>query len=397
VTGVNRPQTIIAAVAFAVAGVSFFMAMPVVVGAWSMEAGIGAERAGYLATAEGGGGVLASLLVSALIHRINWRVMALLGIVIAVGANLLSTFIDAFYVLGVARSLAGFGCGILYALGLGILAGTRNTGRNFSILLFVQVSYGMFAINLLPYLIDAIGIAGIYFAIATATLGCTALIPWVPRAADALGLSQSLSTDVPQAGSTDADSDPALPNASILPWLCLLAVFLFSLTTSSFWAYIELVGRNGGLAASFLTASLTYTQMVSLLGCVAAGWFSIRYGLARPLLLSLAGSVLATLSLVIEFSPASFVLALSAFFFFWNTADIYQLSTLGLMDKAGQYVALAPAFQMTASALGPGLAGWLLATSGSLSTALVLASACTCGAILIHFYITLRQRVTATG
>ena len=70
----DEPRAIIAAVVFAVIGVSFFMAMPVVVSAWSSHAGFSPREAGLLAAIDSGGGVAASLLVSLFIRKLNLMV-----------------------------------------------------------------------------------------------------------------------------------------------------------------------------------------------------------------------------------------------------------------------------------------------------------------------------------
>lgn len=375
----DQPRAIVAAVALSVIGVSFFMAMPVVVSAWSTHAGFSAREAGLLAAIDSGGGVAASLLVSLLIRKLNWRLIAFAGIILAIVANLCSVSASTFLTLGLSRGLAGFGGGMIYALGLAALANTHHTGRNFSILLFTQVSFGMIEINLFSYLTELGGMAGIYLAMATAFAFSATLLRWLPQSGND-GTSASLSVERADLG--------------LLPWLCLCAVFFFYISTGSFWAYIELVGRSGGLSAKLITDSLTYTQVLSLLGCVIAGWLSSRVGQFRPLIVSLLCAALAMYSLSLAVTTVSFVLVLCVFFLFWNAIDIYQLGTLGNMDHSGRYAAMVPAFQMTAGALGPALAASLLQWQGSYQSVLLMTACSAAVAMLLYIYVYLQLRLT---
>lgn len=99
-----------------------------------------------------------------------------------------------------------------------------------------------------------------------------------------------------------------------------------------------------------------------------------------------------TLSLGV--TAISYVLVLCVFFLFWNAIDIYQLGTLGNMDHSGRYAAMVPAFQMTAGALGPALAAWLLSRHGSYRAVLLMTASCTTMAALLYIYVYLQLRRT---
>lgn len=336
------------------------MAMPVIVGAWSDYAGFSAQQAGLLAALESSGGVAASLFISLTLGKLDRNRIAYFAIAIAIFANIVSTQLDEFQVTSVFRALAGFGSGSIYALGLAALSRTTHTGRNFSILLFVQVSFGMIEINLYAWLVERVGINGIYVSMALFLAASATLIHWLPRAT--------------RRQSETARISPRETTLAIVPWVCLTAVFLFYVATGAFWAYIERIGRNGGLTADFVTGSLTYTQVLSLLGCVFAGWLGSKLGQFRPLIASLLFAAGASCSLFLGVNTVSFVVALCLFFFFWNAIDIYQLGTLGNLDESGRFVALVPAFQTTAVSLGPALASLLLGSDVNFQLVLAMSA-----------------------
>ncbi len=372
----DNTGAIVAAVTFAVVGVSFFMAMPVIVGAWSEYAGFSEQQAGYLAALENGGTILSSLFVSISLNRADRRTLAIGGIFFGVAANLASTALADFYAIGFCRLLSGFGCGTLYALGLAALAGTSNTGRNFSILLFVQVSFGMVEINLFSALAERAGINGIYLSMAFASAACLGLVPRLPSGAE-ISKKQLASKVL---------------SSFELPLVCLSAVFIFYIGVGAFWAYIERVGIAAALDPDLVLGSLTYTQVLSLLGCVIAGWMSARLGQFRPLIFSLMCIAVAVFILTLKINNFSFVSALCLFFLCWNAIDIYQLGTLGNLDHSGRFVALVPAFQAPATAMGPAVAASLWGSTGNYHLVLVLVGTTACVAALFYSFTYFRLR-----
>lgn len=370
-TDVDSNPVIAAGICLAVIGIAFFMAMPVIVGALADYSGFSARQAGLLAAAENSGAILASLLTAALVNRVNRQTLAKAMILIAVTTNLLATQATDFYPLAVCRVVAGFGAGGMYALGLASLAASRHSSRNFSILLFVQVAFGMLEINLYAAVAQHYGVQGIYVCMAIFMASCLALIPWLPTQAN-------------PAGTTNHHSGKATPRFA-LPWFCLSAIAVFYVACSALWAYIERIGRGGGLSNEWVASSLSYTQLLSLLGCVIASWLSTRFGNLKPLLVSLALVACASASLTGDVTIISYVLALSVFFLFWNAIDIYQLASLSDIDHSGRYVALVPAFQNTASAIGPGIGAGVLGSTGNYDVLLICVSTLIFGAALINF------------
>jgi predicted MFS family arabinose efflux permease len=211
----------------------------------------------------------------------------------------------------------------------------------------------------------------------------TILLRWLPQAATS-----------PTAHDA-APENPAPHHLGMLPHLCLGAVFLFYISVGGLWAYIERIGRSGGLSETVVTASLSYTQLLSLLGCIVAGWLSGRVGQSRPLIVSLLFTAVAILSLSLGITTLSFIVVLCVFFFLWNAIDVYQLGTLSNIDHSGRYAAMVPAFQMTAAALGPAVAAGLLTWQANYRAVLIVAALCIFCATLLYSYVHFRQRAEA--
>lgn len=376
----DRPSAVAAAITLAVVGVAVFMALPIIVGSWADIAGFGDQRAGWLAAAESAGGIIASLLVSRIVVGVNRRKIAVVGILVAAFANMVSIFANAFEMLALCRVAAGAGSGTIYALGLATLAGTTRTGRNFSILLFAQVTFGMVEINVYPYLADLAGMPAIYVGMACTFCACLFLVHLLPSVVETDVLVTAVQRPI---------------SNSFLCWLCLVAIFTFYLAAGSFWAYVERIGTTGGLRSEMVTAALTYTQVLSLVGCVIAGWLSVRVGQSKPLLVSLSMAALAIFSLTLGVTALSYIAVLSTFFLVWNAIDIYQLGTLSNIDHSGRFAAMVPAFQQTAISAGPALAALLLGLKSGYLPVLIMSCTFTVIAMLIYSYVYAQLRLSA--
>lgn len=358
---IDKPLAIAVSVIMAVVGIAVFMGIPVIVGAMTEGYGLSESEAGYITSMDLAGGTLSSLLVSALVARVNRRRLLFAGLLVAALFNVVTALVQDYSLLMVARLLAGFGGGVVYATGIALLAGTLHTGRNFSILLFAQVSVGGVELFFIPKLAASLGVEAIFAVIALAFLLSILLVPLVPSSRQA---EQKVSTSEVGAG-----------HSSAAPWLCLLAVFFFYLCVGSFWTYCERLGVDAGIDSNAIANYLTLGNLLSLLGCGLAYWLSERVGQARPLLFALASICLACLLLSGELSVSVYMFGLLAFFLFWNFTDIFQLGTLSELDHSGRYVAMVPAFQSVGSTLGPMGAAWLLGRGMNLSEILLFDAA----------------------
>ncbi|MEJ2322081.1 MAG: hypothetical protein P8Z31_06995, partial [Gammaproteobacteria bacterium] len=73
-----------------------------------------------------------------------------------------------------------------------------------------------------------------------------------------------------------------------VPRLVLVSVALTYINIGAYWTYIELASLDSAaVSADWVSSLLVYTSLSSLLGCLFATILSNRYGLSRPLLVTL--------------------------------------------------------------------------------------------------------------
>lgn len=379
----DTPAAITAAIVISFVGNAVVLGMPMLVGALADNLGFNDQQVGWLASADLGGMFLASILTSMVITRVNRRWLALVGILIALIANLLSSQFHDFNTLFYTRVIAGIGGGICYSLGVGCLAGTHHTARNFSILMFALVTINAIELYSFPILSDVWGVNGIYYAFSGAFVLCFLAVPYLPEfAAEKTAVAQ-----------TEDGHQLLLPG--YLPKLCLLAVSSFYITIGSFWAYIERAGVDAGLSDSFITNTLTIGTLFTLLGCFVATWLSNRAGQSKPLLGALITMSGAMVLLAFGINPIIFILGNFMFNVMWLFTDIYQLGTISNVDHSGRYAALIPGAQGLAQTVAPAAAGFLLSQNLGYGSVMLLGAGGSMCALIIYAFVYRKLRQLA--
>ena len=344
----NHPSAIVACVGLAIAGFATFMGMPLLVGGVIDQYGFTEGQGGYLASSEYLGMLVASVAVSFLILRVSRRTLAIAGIFIAIASNAASILMTSPVTLLTMRFVSGIGCGSAYAVAVAVLAGSKNTARNFMFLIFGQVLTNALVVYAFPILVAQWHIASIFVAYCWLLAAASFCVPWLPR--------HFTQARTPQAS---VGSPPeTLPG--FVPWLCLFAVFSFYLMIGAYWAYIERLGIAVGFDEKFVGRAIASAILLSLFACVAAYFLSERIGQSKPLLLALAIVAVTHLGSGLLFGPASFIIGLAVVNCFWNFTDIFQLGTIANIDHSGVFASRVQGAQMLAMTISPAVAGTLL-------------------------------------
>jgi MFS family permease len=131
-------------------------------------------------------GAVVSLL---LLRRVKVRYLLLAGIVLLPTGDLVSAaLVTNPTALAIARMLAGFGAGLTLACGFATVAALPNPARVFAAVLFLQTLSGAAALLVAPGLFAAIGIRGAFIGLAAVALTSLAFLPFFAQpATDTIG------------------------------------------------------------------------------------------------------------------------------------------------------------------------------------------------------------------
>jgi len=356
------------------------MGLPLLVGSMAESLGFSDQQLGWLASSDMGGLFVGSILTALLVTRINRRILAAAGLILLMLGNYFSTQSPDLLPLLLSRLCAGVGAGVCYSTCTASLAGSHNSARTFSILLFVLVVMNAFIFYIFPIIDAKWGVNGLFMFYLLEAVPILLVLPLLPRYCVE-------ETDEVVSSSELDGSAIHIHIPEILPRLCLAAVFSFYILVGAYWAFIERAGVAATISAEYISGTLTWGQIFSISGTVLAVWLARRFGQAKPLLFALMVMVVTMLVLAGRVDKITFVFSVFSFSFFWIFIDVFQLGTLSNIDHSGRYAALVPACQGVAQATAPTLAGTLLFYQLGYSAVMMMSALAAAVALCIYLYV----------
>jgi predicted MFS family arabinose efflux permease len=371
-------RSIVVALYMTLVGYGVMVGIPVISTAWVELLGFTEEQVGRVAGADLGGLALGSVLTAFVAAHWNRRAVALAGLLIAVLANGLCTLYVSYEQVLWLRVLAGVGSGIYTAVAVATLGGSSKPARAYNLMLFAFAFSQAAEMQVLPML----SMNGIYWAFIIAFLVSAPFLRWIPAHPDPRPTAATQA-----AARVDA---PAVPR--MLPWLCLAAIFFTYINIGTYWVYIELAALDAGIDPDWVGRLLVIVSLGSFVGCLVATFISDRFGLARPLLVTLAIMAVIVGMLAPGIQYTNLLISLALFNFLWIFIDVYQMGTVAVIDRRGAFAALMPGAQGLGQIVGPNLAANLLGDGRGYSAVFLLCSAGAVTAMLIYGLMYLRVK-----
>jgi predicted MFS family arabinose efflux permease len=377
-------RSISIAIYMALVGYSVMVAIPVISTAWVDLLGFTEIQVGRVAGADLGGLSVGAILVSLFVARVNRRYLVLGSAAIAIGANALCIVMLSYEETLWLRFIAGIGSGAYTGIAIATLAGTSKPARAFNILLFSFAFSQGGELWLLPKMtMDQIYI----FFIGTYVVGLLFLHWLPPRPVDK---SLDVEVDLEENGGAHHAAHVHVPAA--VPWLVLGAVLFTYLNIGAYWTYIELASADSQADPEWVGQMLVYTSIFSVIGCACATLISNRFGLARPLLVTLVAQAIIVVMLAGGINNINVMISMFAFNFCWIFVDVYQSATIANIDHSGRFAALMPGAQGLGQIIGPNLAASILAMGLGYGSIFILCAAASLTAFAIYLFMYLRLR-----
>ena len=375
----DRWQTIAYAVFMTLVGYSVMVGVPVLTTAWVGQLGFTEAQGGRVAGADLGGLALGSVLSSLVMARWNRRWLVVLGVAIAILANGLCMVVTAYEPTLWLRVLAGVGSGVVTAVGVATLGGSSRPARAFNVMLFAFAFSQAAEMKVLPML----SMNGIYLLFIGCFLLCLPLLHYIPTS--------------PLPGERRSEKEVAAASRlpRYLPWVCLAAIFFTYINIGTYWVYIELASLDAGIDGDWVGNLLVWVSFGSLVGCLFATLLSNRFGLARPLLVTLVIMTAIVGILVIEINYVHLFISLALFNLLWIFIDVYQMGTVSVIDRSGAFASLMPGAQGLGQIVGPYIAAAMLSAGMGYTPifALCATAAFIGGLIYLAMYLGVRREV----
>lgn len=366
-------RSISASLYMVLTGYAVLVGIPVISTAWVTQLHFSEVEVGRLAAADLGGLSLGAVLCSFLIVRHNRRYLVLGAALFAILANLGCVAVTDYALVVGLRLIAGVASGVYTAVAISSLSATSNPTRAYSWVLFAFALSQAIELYLLPQL----SIGSIYLLFACSYALLVPFIRWLPADAPAeQGEGEARMRSIP----------------AYVPWLVLGAVLFTYINIGAYWTYIELAAADSEVSAAWMGNILVGSALFSILGCLLSTVISSRFGLARPLVLTLMAQALVVLVLVGGIDAANILFSVCGFNLLWMMGDIYQISVVARVDPSGRFAALIPGAQGIGQIIGPNVAATTLGLSLGYSGVFVVCAIASLSAMGLYLVLIVQQR-----
>ncbi len=350
---------------------------PMIVGGVIDSYGFTEQQAGMLASLEGMGLVVASILATVWIRKRSWTGVLFFGLLLTAALNLISSNLDEFVPLTIVRFFAGFTGGTVFAVAVVALGDNREPDRAFGIAQAMQGAMMFVAFTAAPPLMRAFGVSGLFYMLAAASI---LMMLSLFRFPDQGVIRTELATEA-EAGNGNTR----------LIWLGLFASFIFFLNIFGLWAFVERIGQAAQLPPNTIGLALGVSQIAAIGGALAAALASDRYGRTVPLLIVLVGQSLVLWALVGKFGSVTFFIGTSIFQALFMIAVSYQMGAIARIDIKGKFLVLMTAAQGLGAAFGPSIAAVLIREGDDYSGINLMAGFCCLFGCLLFVFIIRRS------
>ena len=383
-TEFDKWQSLTIGVYMALVGYAVMVGLPVISTSWVNNLGFSEEQVGLVASADLFGLAFGAVIAYFVVARYDRRWLTVAAAGVAITANLLCIVFQSYEFTLPLRLAAGIGAGVYTGIAVATIGGHSRPAFAFGVELFAFAFSQAGELRFLPYL----SIEGMYLAFAVSFVIGLVFISWLPRRPAEKSLDVEVDVE-------ESDGDHHVEHRQVpayVPWLVLTAVVFTYINIGAYWTYIELATVDSAASPDWVADMLVYTSFFSIIGCLFAVLLSNRFGLARPLLVTLVFQASIVAMLVFGITNTSVAISMFAFNFCWIFVDIYQSATIANVDRSGRYVSLLPAAQGLGNGLGPAMAAGVLAAGTGYNGVFIMCASASIVAMLVYLYMYLSLR-----
>ncbi len=370
----------------ALVGYAVMVGLPVISTSWVDNLGLSEVEVGRIAGADLGGLAIGAILSALFVAKLDRRYMAVAAALFTIAANLLCIFYQSYEAMLALRLAAGIGAGVYTGIAIATIGGHSRPAFAFGMELFAFAGSQGAELALLPYLT----ITGVYIALILSYVVGLLFISWLPRRPADKTLD--IEVDVEESGGAHHVEHKHVP--AYVPWMVLAAIVLTYINIGAYWTYIELSTVDTAASPEWVASMLWVSSVFSVFGCLVAVLLSNRFGLARPLLVTLVFQASIVIMLVFGITNATVAFSMFFFNFCWIFVDIYQAANIANVDHSGRFPALIPAAQGLGNFLGPNIAATVLAYGFGYDGVFIMCAAASIAAMLVYLYMYLMLRKT---
>jgi MFS family permease len=206
------------------------------------------------------------------------------------------------------------------------------------------LTYGAFGLWSMPAVFEAVGMNGVIIFFAVFGGSGWWFLPHLPNSGE-----EQLQIE-----------DDAVNLGDMFRVCALLAMFTYFLAQGVIWAYLFLIGLNGGVSEQEVANGLMLSQFLGIAGAMIAALAGNRFGRTLPLAIGILGGGVVLFWLFGTFTSLVYAITVCIYNFAWNMTHPYLLASMASFDQHGKVVVYAVAAQMLGLAIGPAFAASLI-------------------------------------
>lgn len=330
---------------------TYWLVLPVALGAYADLYGFVESELGYIASSYSMGIFITTLLSALWINRVGHILQIISGsLVTSIGFLALYLLPSTEVSVIAVHFLTSIGLGITYAVVMILLADSADPTRAYASLFFTQVILGVVGNNLLTRWLNLDNtLPVIYLFMSAIGILCAQLGRFTVRLRGSqIRSGTTLSTFTLR---------PSLPIA-----LGLASILLVFTGDSGVWVFLERIGSSildRELGGNLVSINL----LAGAIGSLTAAVVSNKMGYLVPMIIAIALSIISIA--ILNLASAPLLLLTGSFIngWAWNFGAAYRMALVSELDRDRQFVALIPAMQTLGNALGPLLVGSIIVWS----------------------------------
>lgn len=320
--------------------------LPTMIGALIDYTGFSESEAGWLAAAGFTGSALGAIAAGIRIRHLDPQKLAVFGLLVLAVFDAASALVGhlPIWLFVSLRLISGLGGAVAYAAVVASIAATANPERGYGVFMVLQFGLSAVGLYVLPHMLPAIGVIGMYLMLATAAV-----------------LSLTLRDSVVHREAVA--EEPAIEVHMLLRPAAILAMLgIGTYETANFmqYTYSERIGIGFGLSNFQIGEALGIASLLGVPAALLVVWVGDRFGQLRPLLAAIILSVGAHLLLLAPSGALSYYLAVFALGVAWAFGLAYFYAIEARLDPGGSVVVVGGFFTSCGSVAGPALAATLV-------------------------------------
>jgi predicted MFS family arabinose efflux permease len=351
---------------------------PVIAFPLTAKFGLDSSQTGLLFSCELGAFSLATLPAYLWLNRVPLMHSVGFCTAVVVLGNLLSGFVTSFEVLLIVRIITSLAAGSITVVLLALGPKAANPGRAFGLFVTCQLIMGALILAVFPALYADSDVSAMYWTLAGLSVLCLFFVPMLRgislRSPGAFGKEKT-------AGGTDEAADrnairTRLDTAKIPNFVAgLVSILFFYIALSSVWTFMGQLATAAGNSENAVSIVL----MIATIAGIASAMLATVLGSSpkRRVFLLAGFVVLAASVLVLLGGPAliRFALAAILFKFGWTFVLPYLIGSVSALGGGPQTMNTVNLMIGGGFALGPIIAGALIAGPGGFTSLIVVSFA----------------------